>query len=148
MHELDIGGKQTVTDWNQFCRVVAVQYFLNHPQRLGGPGMIVEINESLFTRRKYNRGHVVAEQWIMGGYNIQTKHGFLVPVPRRDAGTLLPIMVDWVQPGSIVWSDEWAAYKQLGQQGFMHGTVNHTLHFVDPATGVTTNRVEAMWQRA
>ena len=110
--------------------------------------MIVEIDESLFARRKYNRGHVVAEQWILGGYDIQTKHGFLVPVPRRDAGTLLPIIADWVQPGSIVWSDEWAAYNQLGQQGVAHQTVNHTLHFVDPATGVTTNRVEAMWQRA
>ena len=71
----------------------------------------------------------------MGGYDIQTKHGFLVPVPRRDAGILLPIIVDWVQPGSIVWSDECAAYNQLGQQGFMHRTVNHALHFVDPATG-------------
>ena len=107
--------------------------------------MIVEIDESLFARRKYNRGHVVAEQWIMGGCDVQAKHGFLVPVPRRDAGTLLQIIVDWVQPGLIVWSDELAADNQLGQQGFMHGTVNHTLHFVDPVTGVTPNRVEAMW---
>ena len=64
------------------------------------------------------------------------------PVPRRDAGTLLPIIVGWVQSGSIVWSDEWAVYNQLGQQGFTHGPVNHTLHFVDPATGVSTHRVD------
>ena len=31
---------------------------------------------------------------------------------------------------------------------YAHGRVNHTLHFVDPNTGVTTNRVEAMWSRA
>ena len=71
-----------------------MQYFLNHPQRLGGPGMIVDTDKSLFTRRKYNFGHAVAEQWIMGGYDIQTMHGCLVPVPRRDTGTLVPIIVD------------------------------------------------------
>ncbi len=51
-----------------------VEYFLNHPEKLGGPGMIVEIDESLFARRKYNCSHVVAvaEKWIMGGYDIQT----------------------------------------------------------------------------
>ena len=48
MRDLDIGGKQTIVDWNQFCRDVAVQYFLNHPQMPGGPGMIVEIDQSLF----------------------------------------------------------------------------------------------------
>ena len=76
------------------------------------------------------------------------KKGFLVPVARRDAATLLPIIQQWVQPGTTVHSDMWQAYNQLAAIGYQHGTVNHTLHFVDPATAVTTNRVEAMWQRA
>ena len=123
-------------------------YFLNHPERIGGEGQVVEIDDSLFSRRKYNRGRLIPEQWVFGGYDPLTKKGFLVPVARRDAATLLPLIQQWVQPGTPVHSDMWQAYNQLAAIGYQHGTVNHTLHFVDPTTAVTTNRVEAMWQRA
>ena len=55
--QLDIGHAGTVVDWNQYCRDIAVQYFLNNPVQLGGPGRIVEIDESLFSRRKNNQGN-------------------------------------------------------------------------------------------
>ena len=85
---------------------------------------------------------------VLKGYEQEHKIGFLVPVHIRDAATLLPIIQQWVAPGSIVWTDMWGAYNQLANLGYQHGTVNHSLHFVDPNTGVTTNRVEAMWSRA
>ena len=53
--ELEIGGQHTVVDWLQFCRDVPVDYFLNNPVPIGGAGHVVEIDESLFARRKYNR---------------------------------------------------------------------------------------------
>ena len=147
-HELQIKGEHTVVDWLQFCRDVPVEYFLNNPAPIGGAGHIVEIDESLFARRKYNRGRVVPETWIIGGYDQQTKNGFLVPVPQRNAATLLPIIQQWVSPNTTIWSDMWEAYNNLPQLGYQHGTVNHTYNFVDPVTGVCTNRVEAMWQRS
>jgi len=148
MWELDIGCDQTIVDWKQFCRDVCVSYFLNHPEPIGGENRVVEIDESLFSRRKYNRGRILKEQWIFGGYDAVEKKGFLVPVPARDAGTLLPIVQQWVMPGSIIHSDMWQVYNKLGTLGYEHETVNRSLFFVDPVTGVHTNHVEAMWQRA
>ena len=97
-----------------------------------------EIDESLFSRRKYNRGRIVEDQWIFSAYDIVTKERLLIPVAHRDAATFLPIIIQWICPGTEIWSDMWAAYRGLAAQGFQHGTVNHTLHFVDPATNVTT----------
>ena len=149
MRELEV-SEHTVVDWKQFFRDVVVAYFINHPEQIGGPGVVVEIDESLFCRRKNNVGRVRPELWVLGGYEQVRQKGFLVRVDRRDAATLLPIIRQWVAPGSIIWTDMWAAYNQLPNQAvpYAHGRVNHTLHFVDPNTGVTTNRVEAMWSRA
>ena len=61
-------------------------------------------------------------------------------VQRRDAATLLPIITAHTAPGTIIHSDEWAAYRRV--QGLptvaAHGVVNHSLHFVEPTTGVHT----------
>ena len=62
MWEVDIGSEQTIVDWKQFCCDVCVSYFLDHPVPIGGEDRVVEIGESLFTRRKYNRGRIVKEK--------------------------------------------------------------------------------------
>ena len=38
----------TPIDWANFCREVATHIVLNNSQKIGGPGVIVEINESEF----------------------------------------------------------------------------------------------------
>ena len=49
----------TAVDWYYFITDVCAQYFLDHPKVIGGPGVEVEIDNSKFGRRKYNRGQRV-----------------------------------------------------------------------------------------
>ena len=58
----------------------------------------------------------------------------MVPVDRRDATTLLPIIQKYIAPGTTIISDLWAAYNTIGTLGYQHLTVNHSLNFVDPTT--------------
>ena len=113
---------------------------------IGGPGKEVEIDESKFGKRKYNRGRAVDGHWVFGGMERGSGLSFLVEVDRRDAATLLPLITNYVRPGTVVYSDEWAAYNQLAATtGLTHHTVNHSIHFVNPVTGAHTQGVEGMW---
>ncbi|KAL5489109.1 hypothetical protein EMCRGX_G018164 [Ephydatia muelleri] len=112
--EVEISRK-TAVDWYNFVRDVCAQYYIDHPAVIGEPNVEVEIDESKFGKRKYNRGRTVDGHWVFG--NLQ----------------------NFVRPGSIVYSDEWAAYNQLAATAAcQHQTVNHSIHFVDPQTGTHT----------
>lgn len=51
-----------------------------------------------------------------------------------------------VRDGSTIYTDCWKGYNNLTKEGFEHMTVNHSLHFVDPDTGVDTNKIESQWR--
>lgn len=72
-------------------------------------------------------------------------------VQKRDADTLIPIIERIARPGSIIHSDQWRAYHSIHQRLQLdHGTVNHSLNFVDPETGVYTQAIEfeSYWVKA
>ncbi|KAL5488798.1 hypothetical protein EMCRGX_G017798 [Ephydatia muelleri] len=139
----DVGSR---IDRYNCIRDVCIQYFLDHSSMIGGPGVEVKIDESKFGKRKYNRGRQVEGHWVFGGVERVTGECFMVEVARRDAATLIPIIQQYIRPGSIIHSDQWAAYNQItAATGMAHMTVNHSFNFVDPATGVHTQGVESMW---
>ena len=140
--------KEAIIDYNNYCREICAKVLLANPPRIGGPGKTVEIDESLFVRRKYNRGRMLQQQWVFGGICREDQQSFLYCVDARDAATLLPIIQNHVLPGTTILSDEWAAYRQIQALGYQHNTVNHSLTFVDPVTGAHTQNVESHWRHA
>jgi len=65
-------------------------------------------------------------------------------VNKRDRDTLLPIIIQDIEPGSTVHSDKWRAYSTLKNYGFLHQTVDHSKNFIDPHTGAQTQTIECL----
>jgi hypothetical protein len=106
--------------------------------QIGGEGHVVEIDETLVTKRKYNVGKRVVQQWVFGGYDIQDKIGFMVAVPKRDKHTLERMIRKYIRPGTTIISDLWRAYggiEKMPGLRYLHLTVNHSKNFTDPQTG-------------
>ena len=87
-----------------------------------------------------NRGRRTHQEiWVLGlvDTSFSPALGYMEVVQQRDAATLLPIINAHVAPGTVVHTDEWAAYNRLGTLPNVtsHSTVNHSINFVDPVTG-------------
>ncbi|XP_046663933.1 uncharacterized protein LOC124356778 isoform X2 [Homalodisca vitripennis] len=137
----------TIVDWNNYLREVCAAKLLANPLVIGGPGLTVEIDESVFAKRKYNVGRVPKKQWIFGGICHETKDCFLFAVEDRSAASLMPIIVERIAPGTRIVSDKWRSYNGIrnANSNYDHNTVNHSENFIDPETGAHTNTVKRMW---
>lgn len=169
--DVEVSEKAAI-DIFQWFREVCSTKLLQSPIVLGGAGVVIQIDESLFCHKQkvkmtvitamcvsasllysqYHRGRQpAAEVWVFGMVDTsQTPSlGYMEIVPSRDAQTLIPIIRAHTVSGSIVWSDEWRAYSRVGSLPGVaqHDTVNHSVNFVEPSTGVHTNNVEIYWNR-
>jgi transposase-like protein len=142
--------RKTASSVYDHCRQVVGHFLDNNPVRLGGPGVICQIDESEFAHKcKAHRGRApLATVWVFGivDTSFEPARCYMQVVPDRQKTTLYPIMESVCLPGTIIHSDEYPTYRALQRTiGFNHGSVNHTLHFVDPDSGVHTQHVESSW---
>lgn len=111
---------------------------------IGGPDVVVEIDETKLGKRKYNRGHRVEGVWVIVGVErTPQRRVFLVPVIDRSAETIHGIVRSHVSPGSIIHTDGWRGYTGIDVAcSVKHCVVNHSVGFIDQETGVHTNTAE------
>uniref|UniRef100_A0A6P7FY78 Uncharacterized protein LOC114335408 n=1 Tax=Diabrotica virgifera virgifera TaxID=50390 RepID=A0A6P7FY78_DIAVI len=102
-------GSPTIVDWCNFCREVCTRYLQEHPVEIkgfdeNGQPITVEIDESYFFPRKYNRGAYRPGRWIFGAVERNSGKLFVIPVAAKSEEILLPIISRMILPGSIILS--------------------------------------------
>ena len=171
MRNTDIKNNNTMVNWCNYIRDVMCIYFERSP-KMGGIGKRIQIDESLFRgRRKYHRGRMllgdldietaadrcsrrenygdrVDGPWIFGMVEEETNNIRMFHVEKRDACTLIPLIMNNIEPGTTIISDGWAAYTRLQYMGYEHEVVIHEENFVDPISGAHTQRIECEWSHA
>jgi len=84
-----------------------------------------EENQNFNNNRNY--GSRVQRPWVFSMCYLREdgilESRFFV-VNKRNRETLLPIIIQEIEPGSTVHLNEWRAYSTLKNHGFLHQTVN------------------------
>jgi transposase-like protein len=110
---------------------------------------IVEIDEAYFGGKEGNKhawrrkkgGSKKAAVLGMRERGGRTK---ALPVERTNEATLEFAIIDRVEEGATIHTDEWRGYAGLKYLGYQHETINHAAHeYV--RDGVSTNGIEAVW---
>jgi hypothetical protein len=82
-----------------------------HEPKIGGPDIIVEIDETKLGKRQYNKGHHVGGVWCVCGIEkTESKKCFVLPVENRNAYIMHAIIKKYVEPGTIIYTDCLKAY--------------------------------------
>ena len=67
-------------------RQAILEFLIDHPEKIEGPGLIVQVDETLIFYRKYGVGRIPRQIWWVGGVcPTQPNSFFLIIVENRNA---------------------------------------------------------------
>jgi transposase len=112
---------------------------------IGGPGEIVEVDETFLGGRKAGgqggRGKAVVFGMMERGGDVVTQ-----VVRNRRGDTLIPHVLEHVEIGTEIHTDEFGGYSGLVIEGYKHRKVNHSAkEYV--RGNVTVNGIEGYWSQ-
>jgi hypothetical protein len=142
-------ANQTVVDWFRFCRELCMEYFEENQELIGGPGCVVELDETMVVKRKYNRGRVLAAGWLFGGIE-RREDGqfkcFMRLIYNRSGDHLKFLIRQHVALGTHIITDGWSGYTGLAEMGYQHSVIIHEENFVSADNPeIHTQRIESTW---
>lgn len=124
-----------------------VDSYDSNDDKLGGPGKIVQVDEtSLNFKVKSHRGRSPinkTDALCIVEFDTRISRAFACVISDKKASTILPIINQNVELGSIIHTDEHKSYFRLNYLGYVHDTVCHKYEFVNRETGTNTQAVES-----
>ena len=70
---------ETICDYKRYCHEICMNIVMDESHyQIGGPGKVIEIDESKFGKRKHHKGRIVDGQWVFGGICKEDQESFLV----------------------------------------------------------------------
>lgn len=135
------------TAWRMCHEIREYMGSLDSDDPLGGPGSIVEIDETLIggVAEGMGRGYKGNKTCVVG---MMERGGELITriVERRHQEAMQDVIVENILVGSTITTDEFGGYARVGQWGYRHISVNHKAEqYICAETGAGVNAVEGFW---
>ena len=111
---MDIHKKNSRKLKNEFRETLTV-WLVENSSKIGGPGDIIEIDESVFGRRQ---GPITKTRWVLWGICRRPKECLLKVVDKRNANAPNCAILDNLEPGTTIVTDMWCGYNSLQQYGY------------------------------
>lgn len=119
--------------------------------KIGGPGCVVQIDETACNRRRIissptsEEPYVRGTKWIIGAYCEVTKRKKIALLPDRTVNSFKNFIQNNIQEGTTIKTDGYPSYvRSVPESGCNHLVVNHNHGFVNE-DGVHTNSIESLW---
>lgn len=145
-------GRDVIISWFKRLRRSCGSFLQDSFTKLGSrtEGHIVEIDETLISKRKYNRGRIKRQQWMFGAIERGTNNFIIKKISSRGQAELKRVILETITEGATINSDMWSSYMFIfgsTDSTYSHFSVNHTQNFVNPETGAHTQCIESLWSR-
>lgn len=136
----------TGTAWQKYCSEVT-EHWLDNQEPIGGPGIVVDIDETLFGKMKYEKGKSLSQIWVFGGVERGSKNYFIVPLEEPVSQNLMSLIQKYILPGTVIVSNRWNAYNSIKDYDYVHQVINHSGDSIDEENAEAhTKNVELLWR--
>ncbi|KAG0436895.1 hypothetical protein DMUE_3986 [Dictyocoela muelleri] len=138
-----------ITKWYKKLRMASKKILTESMSKLGGEDKIVEIDETVVVKRKYNKGRIKRTKWLFGCIERGSNNFLIRNIDNRTKDELLRVIQETVLENTQIHSDMWSSYMSIfsSSQDYTHLSVNHSQNFVNPENGDHTQSIEALWSR-